>query len=460
MKRHLRLPILLGLALALVACAPQKPEATENSDRTESSTGLGQGATDGINASTTAGSGSLVPEAGTDAEKRRAEKAAAAAAKAKQAAERKPTKEDLADIQLADKQRKERAGKMFGKVIEPLTDASEAYLKHDELEEDTWFGTDKDDNQETINGLLNDAIDALGVSEIATTRQELRTLEERIEELQKNQMSDREARLGAPLEADLNRVQKTITTSQEDYDERIAAADKEMGEAKTRILQLQMNFVRQMRAIGVELDLDGAKGLLSTVTGDDFVQMCVVFDNVRGMTGQLQELTEQSGESLDAAKRYYGSYVVLIRIMDHVQKDFIRRAREEMAPKLGELAMKAQAIALEAEANIANGGDRTIGEQNIRSNELTVRATQLYAEYLLNQADEIEARNDLLQVSLRDAQNTYDTVALSSEVAKLLQDGSRNFAALLKLDLPPLRGFENAELRAEFERLSEQMVQP
>jgi hypothetical protein len=459
MKRHLRLPVVLSLALGFAACAPVKTETTEGSESPKSAEAQNEQAQPAAkvideSVKNMTGKESLLPEARLEADKRAPE------AKAMEKAKRQPTEQDREDIELADAQRKQRAGKLFGKVIAPLTDASEAYLKHDDLEESTWFGTDKNDNQNTINGLLNDAIEALGVSEIATTRQELRSLEEHIVKLQKTQMSDREARLSAPLEADLNRVQKTITTSQEDYDESIAAADKEMGEHKTRILQLHLDFVRQMRAIGVELDLDGARGLLSTVTGDDFVQMCVVFDNVRGMTGQLQELTEQSGESLDAAKRYYGSYVVLIRIMDHVQKDLIRRAREEMAPKLGELAMKARAIALEAEANIAHGGNKTIGEQNIRSNELTVRATQLYAEYLLNQADEIEARNELLQISLKDAQNTYDTVALSSEVAKLLQDGSRNFAALLKLDLPPLRGFENAELRAEFERLSEQMIQP
>ncbi len=458
MKRHLRLHVALGLAIGLAACAPEKSEANNTTTETPARTGS---SVSSAPAEKVTGQESLPPQAKADADnaKRIADAEAKTAAK-KEKVKRVPTKEDLADIATANKQRKTRAGKLFGKVIEPLTDASEAYLKHDDLEESTWFGTDKGDNQEKINQLLNDAIEALGVSEVATTRLELRKLENRIQELGKKRMEDLEARLGAPLEADLNRVQKTITTSQEDYDEQIAAADKEIGEAETQIIQLHLDFVRQMRAIGVELDLDGAKGLLSTVTGDDFVQMCVVFDNVRGMTEQLQELTEQSGESLEAAKRYYGSYVVLIRIMDHVQKDFIRRAREEMVPKLHKLATKASAIARDAEANIADGGDRTIGEQNIRSNELTVRATQLYAEYLLIQADEIESRNDLLQLSLRDAQNTYDTVALSSEVAKLLQDGSRNFAALLKLDLPELRGFENAELRAEFERLSEQMVQP
>ena len=136
----------------------------------------------------------------------------------------------------------------------------------------------------------------------------------------------------------------------------------------------------------------------------------------------------------------------------------MRRVTEEMIPRLEELAAEARRTIDGAEENMSRGGDRSIGDQNIRSNELTIQATGLYAEYLRDQAAEIQARNDSLQISLRDAQNTYDTVTLSSEVATLLREGQRSFAALLKLDLPRLRGFENAELKAEFEQLTSKMI--
>ena len=213
-----------------------------------------------------------------------------------------------------------------------------------------------------------------------------------------------------------------------------------------------------MQAIGLDLDLDGARSLLSTVNGDDFVEMCVVFDNVRGITEQLEELTNASGESLDAAKRYYGSYVVLIKMMDRIQKDFVRRTREEMMPKLTKYSDKAREIIRDAERNLKNGGNPDIARQNIKSNELTIQATELYTQYLREQANEIEARNKALQVTLKDAENTYDTVSLSSQVAEIMKEGQRNFAALLRLELPALRGFENAELKAEFERLTREMT--
>lgn len=383
------------------------------------------------------------------------EEAAKAAAEEAAAAKRAA---DEAARKAADAARRERAKKLFGEVMEPLTEASEAYDRHDELDESTWFGEDQGDNEEHINELLDKAIEVLGISSIETTRSELRLLEKEIGALELQIIEDREARLGAPLEEDLNALEKTYKKTQEEYDARIEEATDGIATRKARIRTLEDKFVTEMRAIGIDIDLEGARSLLSTVTGDDFIEMCVVFDNVRGITEQLEGLTEESGESLEAAKRYYGSYVVLIHLMDRIQKDFVRRTREEMVPKLAEYADKARELIKGAERNLKDGGDPAIAQQNIAANELTIRATELYADYLRGQANEIEARNKELQVTLRDAESTYDTVSLSSQVAAILKEGQRNFAALLELELPALRGFENSELKAEFERLTRQMT--
>lgn len=383
------------------------------------------------------------------------EQQAAAAALAEQLAAEQAERE--AAIERANAARKKRAEKLFGEVMEPLTEAKQAYDRHDDLDESSWFGEDQEDNQERIDELLDEAIEVLGVSEIETTRAELRQLDKEIAALEKQVIEAREARLGAPLAEELNKLEKTYKTSREEYDERIAEAEAEISERKHRIAELELDFVEGMRGIGLDIDLEGARSLLSTVNGDDFVEMCVVFDNVRGITEQLEALTNESGESLDAAKRYYGSYVVLIKMMDRIQKDFVRRTRQEMLPKLAEYETKAQEIIRDAERNLKKGGNPEIAQQNIRSNELTIEATQFYAEYLRSQAREIEQRNAELQITLRDAENTYDTVSLSSQVAAIMKEGQRNFAALLKLELPALRGFENAELKAEFERLTREM---
>lgn len=354
--------------------------------------------------------------------------------------------------------RTRRVEKMFGKLIDPLTRASEAYERHDELEESSWFDEDQADNQQKIDELLDEALRLLEVSELTDARAEMRRLQGDIDRLERRILEDREARLSAPLEAELNKLERTYTTSREDLDQQIAEAEVSVEELRGDIGELEQQVVLELRAIGVDISLDSARSLLSSVAGDDFVEMCVVFDNVRGVTLQLQQLTEESGESLEAARRYYGSYVVLIRIMDRLQREFVSTVREEMIPRLRQYREEARGLIAQAQRNMRQGGNKAIGEQNIASNQLTIEATGFYVDYLNDQAAAVEARNRRLQPDLRDAVNTYDTVLLSSQVAELLQQGSRNFAALLELEVPELRGFENAELRAEFERLTRRMT--
>ncbi|MFT4539408.1 MAG: hypothetical protein ACI835_001855 [Planctomycetota bacterium] len=354
--------------------------------------------------------------------------------------------------------RKQRIEKMFGELIDPLTEASEAYQRHDALDESNWFSEDQGDNQEHIDDLLDQAIKVLGVSDISTTRDELRLLESEIGELEAKILEHREARLAAPLEDDLSKLEKTYKTSKEDFGERIEDAEDGIRARKDEIANLERRFVTELRAIGVDISLESARSLLSSVAGDDFIEMCVVFENVRGVTVQLQELTEQSGESLDAAKRYYGSYVVLIKLMDRLQHDFIRRVKDDMIPRLEQYGQEADELIEKARDNMAEGGNRTIGEQNIASNQLTIQATGIYIQYLQIQAEDVRHKNQRVRIDLKDAVNTYDTVLLSSQVAELLKEGSRNFSALLELQVPELRGFDNAELRAEFQRLTSRMT--
>lgn len=350
--------------------------------------------------------------------------------------------------------------RVLREIFEPLEEASERYDRHEDLDKRSLFGEDQKSNQKAIDGLLDDAIEILGLSEVGTVREEIRELEGKIDAANKRLARDRESRLAAPFESELNALEKAVKTSREDYDSRIAENEELVAESELAIVELKQEFRQELREIGVELSSEAVEGLLTTVSGDDFVEMCVVFDNVRNVTVQLQDLTEDAGEALDVARRYYGSYVVLVRIMDRIQKDFVRRVSDEQLPRLKEFQVAARKNIAQAERNLADGGDPAIAKANIRSNQLTIDACELYSEYLVDQAREVTYQNEALQKRLRDAINTYETVQLSSQVAELLAEGQRNFSALLELDLPELRGFENAELQAEFQRLTRELVQP
>jgi len=362
------------------------------------------------------------------------------------------------EIVLGDPDEHER--RILKRIFEPLEAASERYARHDTLEESRLVGEDQESNQAAIDELLDQAIETLGLSAVDGTRERLRAIRSELAAKDQQLARDREARLSAPFESELSTIQRQITTSREDYEERIRDAEERIAELERERAGLEERFVDELAAIGLSVSRATARGLLSTVSGEDFVVMCVVFHNVRLVTVRLQQLTEEAGESLDVARRYYGSYVVLVRILDHIQKDFVRRVRDEQVPRLEAFAQKALDNIDTARRNLGDGGDPRIAEQNIRSNELTREACRAYSRYLLEQAAAVEQQNEALQPRLRDALNTFDTVQLSSQVAETIRDARRNFAALLELDVPELRGFENAELQREFERLTDQLFVP
>ncbi len=354
----------------------------------------------------------------------------------------------------------EHQREVIERIFDPVERAAERYGKHDDLDESTWFGEDQESNNKAIDELLDKAIQVLEISGISETRAKLRRNRERIAELENTLARDREARISAPAEEDLTTLEKPFKDSAEDIDARIDTQTLEKSELELEIVVLEQDFVDSLAEIGVEIDRASAKSLLNTVSGDDFVEMCIAFDNIRIVTVQLQDLTEQAGESLDVARRYYGSYVVLVRIMDRIQKEFIRRIEEEQLPKLAKFEELARKNIEQARKNAASGGDPQVAEQNIRSNKLTQEATEFYRRFLIEQAKDVAAQNEALQPKLRDALNTYDTVRLSSQVAELIREGQRNFSALLELEVPDLRGFENEELEAEFQRLTQELIQP
>jgi hypothetical protein len=314
--------------------------------------------------------------------------------------------------------------RLLEEIWEPLGEASERYDKHERLPKSRWFGEDQESNQASIDELLDQAIGALELSGLNETRGKLRAARSSIEELRQQNASDREKRLSAQSEAELTRIGKVLELSREDLEERITERELDIADQERQIVELEQAFVAGLRDLGLEVTLESARSLLGTVSGEDFVEMCVAFDNVRLVTEQLETLTREAGESLDLARRYYGSYVVLIRILDRIQDDFVRRVRAEQLPRLAEFAERARKNIQEAE-----------------------RAA-------------VEAQNKSLDLRLRDAINTYKTVDLSSQVTELLREGERNFRALLELDLPTLEGFQNVELEREYRRLTEQLAEP
>lgn len=360
----------------------------------------------------------------------------------------------------------DRIGRLFEKVVPTLDEARKLVDRHDSLPKRRFLllrplGGDQFSNEAETRELLDEAIEMLDSSPLRDRWKKLHATRQLIRKGHHKLADYRQRRIFALREKETGFFDRPFIYTKEDIDEMIAAEEKEISENEKAIEKLKDEIVKVLKELHLDIDRDGLESLLSSVSGDDFVSMISLFDNIRQLTGQLQDLTEQSGEALDIAKRYYGMHVVLVKIMDRMQERFISEIDKQHIPRLQSYGKTAEENIRQAlELIRKEGGEEEILRSNIESNELTQRAAKLYTEYLLQNADLIRSENQQIKKNLATALNTYKTVKLSSDVSRLMKTGRQNFEALMQLQIPPLREFRNEMLRKEYQRMTTELLNP
>lgn len=352
-------------------------------------------------------------------------------------------------------------GPLFEKVFPKLSKTLDLVDRHEDLPDRTLlFGEDKRSNRAKIDRLLDEAIDALEIGKISQHRATIRQVEQNIRTSHQNITQYQRKRISAPQEDTLGLLDKAnpFLVTKEGYDKLIESERANIAAWEQDLVNVKAEFAVQLRAIGLELDDQAVESLLFSVSGDDMVTLAVVFDNVKRITDQLEILTGESGEDPQTAKRYYGMYVVLVRILDRIQKQLIADIHERHVPALQGYMKQADRNIEQARQLIkSSNGDEATLLNNIQANETTKKTAELYVEYLKEQAEMVRNENKAVEKTLATAMNTYQTVRLSSDVATLIQAGRESFNTLMRLRLPYLREFKNEAIRREFQRMTESL---
>ncbi|MGS0466040.1 hypothetical protein ACU8V3_01760 [Cobetia marina] len=337
----------------------------------------------------------------------------------------------------------------------------------DILPEEAWISRDQASARSDMDEMIEEAMQALDVPELSTLRSTYRQVEDKIRESRREISELKEKRILAPDTevSTLTRFTPTDTlreftaSTRGDYDLLIAAHEKNITAYQGELTTLEGKLAARLEEIGITLTPDQVQVWLSSVVGDDVLTMSVVFASIKSVAQQLAELTRDSGENLEYARRYYGMVVMLHRMIVTMQQDFIARVDDEVLPQLQGFADEAEATTREARTLIKQGGSRESLENNIRANALTLKTINLYRSLVSEQRDRVKTSLTKSQRELAVATNTYRTVKLSAHVADLIRQGVKTFDTLAGLQVPVATSFENSAMREEFRKLTERMQQ-
>lgn len=351
------------------------------------------------------------------------------------------------------------------RVFSQLGNALDKYDQIELLPESKWLGRDQQSTTSDMYKIIDSVVRSMDSADMLKLRQDYRRIERLIEAERQRIVDLRERRQFAPATdaTTLTRYTPTQTlrtmtaSTRGDYDMLIEARQENITAYREDLSRIRTEMASHLEAIGISLNPDQVELWLSSVIGDDVMSMSIVFNSIKEVTIQLEELTRESGENLTNAKRYYGMIIILHKLVVRMQEDFIANVDSAIIPKLNEYMDEANSIIADSRRQISEGGRREVLENNIAQNEFTKQAIQLYTRIIKSQRDKVA---NALTISKREeavAINTYRTVRLSSAVVEQIRDGVRTFETLSNLQLPDATEFSNNEMREEFRKLTDRL---
>ena len=353
----------------------------------------------------------------------------------------------------------DRLSSHWGDLHPKLENLMDLIQREHKAPESTWrpFKEDKISIRKDMDEIIDEAIEILNISNLSELKKELDRIRTNLHELEQHIGELKTKQLMSPSKEPAWKIWKE---DQADYEKKIKVLEDKIALNHARQAEIKTEIVQKMAEIGVNITPAQIDSLLYSVTSNDDLQLIVVFDNVKSITAKLRELTVQSSENIETARRYYGMYTVLLKILMHLQDNYIANVDQEYIPAIDAIIRENQSLMKQTQRLLANSqaNHRAMYQANLNAQILTNRTAVLYKNFLNGNQRRIKLSRDKTQKEYQVAENTYQTVSTAYNLLALIQQADQLFAALSELKTPELLTFENNNMRREFEKLTNRMM--
>ena len=224
---------------------------------------------------------------------------------------------------------------LFNRVERDLGKALGKFESHEALpEKSPWWDVigvkeTKISNDEAIEDLLRAVTMVLAGEGAGDLRAEAKAIQKAIRDANFDQDEMRRKRDTAPAQESLGKAEDLIVTSREEYDEMISDSQARQEDLRLALLEVEKQFIEALSRTGLKIEDQAARSLLGTLAGERFSDLAITIANVRLVTEQLHRLADESGEAPELTRKYYGLYVLLVRLVDVAQDDYVRWVRTQ-----------------------------------------------------------------------------------------------------------------------------------
>ena len=324
----------------------------------------------------------------------------------------------------------------------------------------TWvpWQSDKKSIDKEITELVDEALVLLGKTEFSEIKNRINELQENIAEFNKKIAVLKTKLLGAPKDVAAWKVWKKDA---DDYEKSISDYKNRIDRNKKEIDRLKSKLVKEFKKIGVRVNREQVDTLVSSITSDDDIQLISVFNNIKMLTVKLKDLTIESSENPENAKRYYGMHTILLRILLRLHERYVYNIKDEYLPKLDVIIEKNIELGKQTKKLLAKASEKhkPIYRANFKAQKVTHKTALVYEKYLKDNKERIMEAHAKLVPEYEAALNTYNTVTTAHDLVALMRTANNLFDNLSELQTPKLLVFENKEMKKEFDKITLKMRQ-
>jgi hypothetical protein len=340
-----------------------------------------------------------------------------------------------------------------GKSIAEVLELEEL---REELPRSSWFSRDQKDLDRKISRITGELVEILRVSGLSQARERMQELQDlearRLTELR----SLREKIVVAPEEVS---VLEFYRKDREKLKEEAEVLEEEIG----RLSRLQEELIEEMTEVaarsGLSIDAEQMRFLLSSVSGEDLLDLGAVFQNVRELNTMLEGLVRENPDDTEAARRYYGMHVILLRTLVQAHDDVVVQVDERYLPRVKELKAENEDLQKETDRllRFSEKSQQELLRSSRNTQRVTAEALELYEEHLMSVRDRVyEARKEIQQ-RIDVAWNAYRTIRIAATLAEEMAHAVSDLQTLRSLEVPELLPLQDKALQKKFMELSEQL---
>lgn len=348
------------------------------------------------------------------------------------------------------------AGNLWKQSKDSMLDIMELEETRKDLPKSKWLSRDQKDLDREINLLLESVVDVMEISGLTEARQAYRELNRRIEKRRIELREYREATLSADEEKSPLEFYKTTRA---EYEEAIAALEQDIQNLKQQQEEEVTNMMEAYREMGLSLSEEQVRFYLSSISGSDMMDLSALFENVRILNSQLEELVRKSPDDPEAARRYYGIHVTLIRTMLYAHDQVLNRIDHLYLERINELEKQNNQLMKETRQLIrfSEAEHLTILESSLRTQQVTQEALTLYKQHLQNVRAQVYEGQKALDQRFTVAMNAYQTIRIAATLASEMESAVNDLRALRDMHLPTLIPLNSDALQQKFSEITREL---